>query len=118
MIVEFAAEAVRDLEEIADRIGKDNPARALTFVRELRAACLGLATFPDRFPLVPRYEASGIRHRVHGNYLIVYRVEQARVFSHFIGCLRFDAGKVSKKFLTGVERENARAKCELITRAP
>jgi len=79
MIVELAAEANRDLEEIANLIAHDNPPRALTFVRELRAACLGLATFPDRFPLVPRYEASGIRHRVHGNYLIFYRVEQARV---------------------------------------
>lgn len=79
MIVEISAEAERDLEEIADRIAQDNPQRALTFVRELRTACFGLADFPERFSLVPRYEAHDIRHRVHGNYLIFYRVEQARV---------------------------------------
>lgn len=79
MIVEFTAEATRDLEQIADRIALDNPARSLTFIRELRTACLGLADFPDRFPLVPRYQASGVRHRVHGNYLIFYRVEGERV---------------------------------------
>jgi len=26
------------------------------------------------FPLIPRYEEHGIRHRVHGNYQIFYRV--------------------------------------------
>ncbi len=79
MIVELAAGAERDLEEIGDWIARDNPQRALTFVRELRLACHGLAEFPERFSLVPRYEAHGIRHRVHGNYLIFYRVEKSRV---------------------------------------
>jgi plasmid stabilization system protein ParE len=73
MIVRLSAEAERDLEDIAERIAADNPARAVSFVEELRAACLGLADFPDRFPLVPRYERHGIHHRVHGNYLIFYR---------------------------------------------
>ncbi len=55
MMVAITAEAERDLEEIGDRIAQDNPQRALTFVRELRTACLALADFPERFPLVPRY---------------------------------------------------------------
>ena len=46
---------------------------------ELRDSCLGLAQFPERFPLVPRYERHGVRHRVHGNYLIFYRIEDAGV---------------------------------------
>ncbi len=79
MIVRLSAEAERDLEEIGDRIAADNPARAFSFVRELRAKCLGLAEFPERFPLVPRYERHGVRHRVHGNYLIFYRVEAGEV---------------------------------------
>jgi plasmid stabilization system protein ParE len=29
--------------------------------------------------LVPRYEKHDIRHRVHGNYLIFYRVEAGKV---------------------------------------
>ncbi len=73
MIVRLSAEAERDLERIGDRIAQDNPERALSFLGELRAKCLGLARFPERFPLVPRYEKHGVRHRVHGNYLIFYR---------------------------------------------
>jgi len=79
MIVELTAEAGRDLETIGDRIAHDNPARAETFVSELLAACLALGEFPERFPLVPRYERYGIRHRIHGNYLIFYRVETEKV---------------------------------------
>jgi toxin ParE1/3/4 len=75
MIVRLSAEAEENLERIGDHIAADNPERAVTFLGELRAKCLGLADFPERFPLVPRYEAHGVRHRVHGNYLIFYRVE-------------------------------------------
>jgi toxin ParE1/3/4 len=79
VIVELTAEAERDLETIGDWISSDNPARAASFVEELLTACLGLAEFPERFPLVPRYERHGVRHRVHGNYLIFYRVQAEKV---------------------------------------
>ena len=79
MIVELTAEAERDLEKVGDWIAGNNPAVAERFVNELLAACLALADFPKRFPLVPRYERHGIRHRVHGNYLIFYRVESDKV---------------------------------------
>lgn len=79
MIVHVADEAERDLEAIGDHIALDNPARAASFVAELRGKCLGLADFPERFPLVPRYERQGVRHRAHGNYLIFYRVASERV---------------------------------------
>ncbi|HXG80274.1 MAG TPA: type II toxin-antitoxin system RelE/ParE family toxin [Sphingomicrobium sp.] len=79
MIVELTAEAEQDIERIGDWIAADNPARAESFVEELLAACKSLADFPERFPLVPRYERHGVRHRVHGNYLIFYRVGNGRV---------------------------------------
>ena len=79
MIVELTAEAERDLEKVGDWIAGNNPAVAERFVNELLAACLALADFPERFPLVSRYERHGIRHRVHGNYLIFYRVESDKV---------------------------------------
>lgn len=56
-------------------IAQDNPLRALTLVQELRDKCLSLADAPLAFPLVPRYERFGVRRRVHGSYLIFYRVE-------------------------------------------
>jgi plasmid stabilization system protein ParE len=73
VIVRLADEAEADLEAIGDRIAQDDPGRAATFVRELRERCLGLGRFPKRFPLVPRYEQHGVRHCVHGNYLIFYQ---------------------------------------------
>lgn len=79
MIVHLSAEAEEDLERIADYIALDNPARAISFLQELRGKCLALADMPERFPLVPRYEASGVRRRGHGNYLIFYRVESEKV---------------------------------------
>lgn len=79
MKVEITAEAARDLEAIGDHIARDDPARAVSFLQEIRAKCLALAEFPDRFPFVRRYERFGVRRRLHGNYLIFYRVEPVRV---------------------------------------
>lgn len=75
MIVRLSAEAERDLERIGDYIASDNPERALSFVRELRAACMGLAEFPERFPIIHRYADRALRCRVRGHYAIIYRVE-------------------------------------------
>jgi len=79
MILEFSYEAENDLEQIADHIARDNPKRALSFIRELRSKCEDLVDNPNGYSLVPRYEHYGIRRRVHGNYLIFYRVGSAKV---------------------------------------
>lgn len=79
MILEFSYEAENDLEQIADYIARDNPQRALSFIRELRSKCEDLVDNPNGYSLVPRYEHHGIRRRVHGNYLIFYRVESTKV---------------------------------------
>ena len=80
MNVRITASAERDLEEIADHIAKENPARALSFVQELRDVCLSLADGALQFQLVPRYEHLGVRRRVHGRYLVFYRIEGDQVF--------------------------------------
>ena len=79
MRVTFARAASVDLLEIGDWIAQDNRPRAHTFIEELEAACLGLGTNPNRFQLVPGHELSGVRRRVHGAYLIFYRVDSDRV---------------------------------------
>lgn len=79
MIVELTAAAEADLEDIGDYIARDNPARALSFVRELARACLDLAAFPEAWPVVPRYQHLGLRRRVHGRYLIFYRIAEDRI---------------------------------------
>ncbi|VVE88045.1 type II toxin-antitoxin system RelE/ParE family toxin [Pandoraea bronchicola] len=77
MIVHLLPEAIVDLESIGDYIARDNPRRAVTFIQELRDKCLSLAEMPLAFPVVPRYERYGIRHRVYGNYQIFYRVVES-----------------------------------------
>lgn len=79
MIVQLTKEAEHDLERIADYIAQDNPKRALTFVRELREKCMGLAKMSRPYPLVPGYEEHDIRRRIHGNYLVFYRIETDQV---------------------------------------
>lgn len=79
MKVRITAEAENDLEGIGDYIAQDNLPRALSFIEELREKCVSLADTPLAFPLVPRYENHGVRRRVHGDYLIFYRVEGKQV---------------------------------------
>lgn len=71
----ITAKAEADLESITDYIAQHNPARALTFVRDLHRVCLDIADTPHAWPVVPRYENTGIRRRVHGRYLIFYRID-------------------------------------------
>ena len=79
MIVALTREAEADLERIGDYIAVDNPARAVSYVRELVGRCARLADMPRAFPLVPRYEHTGVRRLPHGNYLIFYRIGEDRV---------------------------------------
>ncbi len=70
MIVVLTDEAKTDLERIGDFIASGNPRRAETFVGELLDRRLRLAEMPRAFPLVPRYEKTGIRRRPYENYLV------------------------------------------------
>ena len=79
MKVVTSDKAEADLEAIADLIAEDSPLRAITFVQELRAACLGLERNPARSQHISRRPHAGIRRRVHGPYLIFYRVEDSQV---------------------------------------
>jgi toxin ParE1/3/4 len=79
MIVRFTRAAEADLDKLADFVAVTNPDRALRLVLELRSSCEGLSDMPERFQLVPRFEDLQIRRRVHGDYLIFYRVRAEAV---------------------------------------
>jgi plasmid stabilization system protein ParE len=70
--ISFAPRAVLDLEAIADYIATDNPARAVTFVREIRERCRLLGNFPES---ARRFAELGKEARIlpYGNYVILYR---------------------------------------------
>lgn len=67
------------MERVADYIAGENLRQALTFIQELRTSCLELADTPEGFALVPRYERHGIRRKIHGIFLIFYRVQRERI---------------------------------------
>ncbi|KPF71652.1 plasmid stabilization protein [Bosea sp. AAP35] len=66
--------ALADLIRIGRVIRQDSPARAESFVSELYDRCKRLGNMPRAFPLLPAWEATGIRRRVYGRYLIFYRI--------------------------------------------
>lgn len=74
MRVAFSDESKRDLRSITIFISADSPSRAKKFVGDLQAACLGLADHPERYALVPGFEAHAYRRRSLGNYAIIYAV--------------------------------------------
>jgi toxin ParE1/3/4 len=84
MKVTLSTRATHDLDGIRRYIEKDNPARAIAFVGELRDVAKRLAEMPRAFPLVPRYEQHGIRRRSFKGYGILYSVEPDRIFVHRI----------------------------------
>ena len=64
--------AAADLDDIADYIARDNPARAATFVADLEAKCRAVAAAPGLYPA--RFDlAPGLRMAVHGRYLVLFR---------------------------------------------
>ncbi len=48
---------------------------------------------PEAWPVVSRYEKHGIRRRVHGRYLIFYRIDAGRItVLHILsGAMDFEA---------------------------
>lgn len=71
MQVVFSPAAERDLEDIGDHIAHDNPARAVTFIREIREHCGLIASSPRAAPLWPEF-GDNVRMVLHGRYLIFY----------------------------------------------
>ena len=74
MGVRFTPLAVSDLEEIGDYIARDNPARAESFVIELRKQCEKIARNPLGYRA--RNEiAEGLRSCAFRHYLILFRMQ-------------------------------------------
>lgn len=68
----FAPEARADLRAIGAYIARDDPARARSFVNELRTRAAQAAERPLSFPARDDL-APGLRAILHGRYLIFFR---------------------------------------------
>lgn len=71
MRLEFLPQAERDLEHIGDYIARDNPQRAVSFVRELRRQCRKILMTPLAYRLRPEL-GEGIRSCAYNNYVIFF----------------------------------------------
>ena len=78
MRVAISPLAERDLEGIGDYIADDNPARAVSFVAELRDQCAAIAKAPQAYRLRPEL-GDGVRSRAHGNYVVFFTVTKDRL---------------------------------------
>ena len=63
-----------DLDDVAERIFRDNPLRAITFVDELSQKFEKIGDHPEAYGTRPELP-SHCRAAVHGNYRIIYKVE-------------------------------------------
>ena len=70
--------AEEDLEDIGDYIARDNPTRAISFVRDIRERCAKIAAVPMAAPLCPEL-AEDVRMIIFGQYLIFYTVEAEEI---------------------------------------
>ncbi|MFT0140806.1 type II toxin-antitoxin system RelE/ParE family toxin [Alcanivoracaceae bacterium MT1] len=77
--IEWAAEALDDVDDIAEYISKDSPFYAKAVVKKIRAMSLSLADFPERGRIVPEWGAPDIRERFAYSYRLIYRVSAGEV---------------------------------------
>jgi plasmid stabilization system protein ParE len=80
MRIEFSRFVEGDLNAIAEYIAEDNPARAVTFIREIRDEIRRIGRNPLLCRLRPEI-GEGARVAVTGRYVILFRIvgEAARV---------------------------------------
>ena len=71
MGVLFTPLAETDLEDIGDYIAQDNPARALSFIQEIRAQCQKIGKSPLAYRARPEL-GDEIRSCPFGHYMILY----------------------------------------------
>jgi toxin ParE1/3/4 len=73
MRLEFSRWVEGDLEAIADYIAQDNPARAVTFIGEIREKILRIGRQPLLYQLRPEIGEEA-RLSVVGRYVILFRI--------------------------------------------
>ena len=75
MYVHLLPEAEKDLTDIHNYIAASDERRAEAFLLDLYRKIGTLAHMPDAHPLIGRGD---IRRRLHGRYLILYRLDHLR----------------------------------------
>jgi toxin ParE1/3/4 len=77
--LEWSDQAIRDVEELSDYIGRSSPQSATAVVMAIRQAALGLELFPMAFRMVPELCDPVIREAFVDKWRVMYRVLPGRV---------------------------------------
>jgi plasmid stabilization system protein ParE len=76
MIVEFSERAASQIEEVVRFIAVDKPGAARNWAESVRQSVMKLADFPYIGRIVPEFSDDTLRELLHGEYRIVYRVDE------------------------------------------
>ena len=109
--VQWAEQAVRDLESIITFVARDSPNNAKRLLKRLRERADGLYEMPDRGRVVPelaRFGIVGLRELVARPYRIIYRVHSDQVTVLAVLDGRRDLGDVLFDRLLRSSHENGR----------
>jgi toxin ParE1/3/4 len=72
-------DAKADIERIAAYIALESPRAAREMVAKFRARFREIREHPNANTLAEGFEARGLRRKIHGNYLIFYRVTYTQI---------------------------------------
>ncbi|MFC5344942.1 type II toxin-antitoxin system RelE/ParE family toxin [Brevundimonas staleyi] len=78
MKVELSAEALTDIQGIADFIARDSRRAAFDYVERIEQRCRALRRMPQRFPIAFRLDPP-VRQRTLGRHYIFYSVQPDHV---------------------------------------
>ena len=76
MIIEFSERAVFQIEEIVRLIAVDKPGADRHWADAVRQSVIKLEDFPYIGRVVPEFSDEHIRELLHGEYRIVYRIDE------------------------------------------
>lgn len=78
--IRWSVRAMRDLEQIATYIARDNPGAARRWVRKLRDAAERASQVPLAARVVPEVQRDDVREVFVRSYRIVYGVREHHIF--------------------------------------
>ena len=80
MRIIWAPIALDRAEEAARYIARDRPAAAAKWIDGLFDAVSDLKTFPQKGRVVPEVRRTEVREVLYGQYRVIYRLEENRLF--------------------------------------
>ncbi len=78
--IRWSTRAMRDLDQIATYIARDNPRAARTWIAKLRKAAESAARMPLAARMVPEVQRDDVREAFVRGYRIVYGVRDDHIF--------------------------------------